>query len=1190
MIFSIAYFQFRAALRSPSTYIYWFIYSLLGLLWTLAYVGAVPGMDVSMGPEMLLVNSPYVLSQVISLVSIFGVFTVAGVMGRAGALDFLYHSHALVFSKPISRKSYLAGRFAGAYLTLLFIFSGVSLGAWAAVHSGVPAPDLVGRDSIGAYLAPMAISVWPNLFACGAFFFCLTAITRKMTAVYVGSAVLLLGWLMASGVSTGDGVGPVLHALLDPTGIFASDRMTVYWSLAEKNARGVELSGVFLWNRLLWLGFGLVCIAVAMRFFTSAPSTEKKQTKRIKPDREMRDPSTWTPVAPAFNTIIYCKMWLAMAMFELKAILLNRYFAAILTCLVLFMIMSSLEIGPLTGSYSYPVTWLVLSKVGQDFELFILVLAAFYAGEIVHRERDVALNQIHDALPMPNWTPLTAKAAGLIALVLVLLGMVFICGVSVQLLRGWTQLNLPLYTLDLLVIRFSRLTMICILAIFLHVLVNHKPLGHMAMLLYLLFSLAAPKLGLEHPLLRFASAPRAVWSDMNGFGAALWPHLAYKGFWAIFSLLLVLLSLLLWTRGTSLSLTARVRRAIGLPRPWRLIYGVLGLWLAYGALLFYKSNVVATFETRNQKQARAAELEQQYGNYRNLPNFSVDHADLQIHLYAAKGALEMEGAYVLENRQSIPLDRIALNVGRFVKLTQLAPHEAFQPEVFRPDLGFYVLKLNQPIPPGETIGVSFAYTCQKPDLPAQFGSHQLFRNGTFLKKDYFPMTGFPEDRILKDNAVRKKHGLPPKLETPDPNDPNARKHSGLGGDTTLASLRVLATTDLDQIPMVPAPLIKSYQQNGRRVALFDTKDEKVMFFPTLVSAKYQVARDRLGDVELEIYHHPSHNQNIDSMMLGLKQSIEYCENAFGPYPHKFVRILEFPRHRKMAQSLTGTIPFSEGLGFIARVEEGRPDSVDYPFFVTAHEMAHQWWPHQVMPANARGGNFLSESLAQYTALKIMEKNVGKGRMTPMLRIQRHKYLKERGELNHKEPPLTHVDDEHFIYYNKGGLALYALAERIGEDRVNRALRRYLELYGGREDQFPVSTDLVSLLRDETPEAYQYLIKDLFEQVTFHKLRILSAERRTNTGVETTLVVNIQSSKFRASGLGDQTEVEMNDQIDIAFLDRNGNKIHAKKIWLKSGDSEWVFPDHSEVERVVLDPSFAVMDTVLEDNQQPVSNP
>ena len=49
-------------------------------------------------------------------------------------------------------------------------------------------------------------------------------------------------------------------------------------------------------------------------------------------------------------------------------------------------------------------------------------------------------------------------------------------------------------------------------------------------------------------------------------------------------------------------------------------------------------------------------------------------------------------------------------------------------------------------------------------------------------------------------------------------------------------------------------------------------------------------------------------------------------------------------------------------GFIGRML--RKDDVDQTYFVTAHELAHQWWGHQLVGGQVQGSNMMSEALAQ----------------------------------------------------------------------------------------------------------------------------------------------------------------------------------------------------------------------------------
>ena len=50
--------------------------------------------------------------------------------------------------------------------------------------------------------------------------------------------------------------------------------------------------------------------------------------------------------------------------------------------------------------------------------------------------------------------------------------------------------------------------------------------------------------------------------------------------------------------------------------------------------------------------------------------------------------------------------------------------------------------------------------------------------------------------------------------------------------------------------------------------------------------------------------------------------------------------------------------------------------MDRPFFVVAHETAHQWWGGQVIPAQAAGAAMVSETLAQYSSMMVLEHTYG----------------------------------------------------------------------------------------------------------------------------------------------------------------------------------------------------------------------
>ena len=154
----------------------------------------------------------------------------------------------------------------------------------------------------------------------------------------------------------------------------------------------------------------------------------------------------------------------------------------------------------------------------------------------------------------------------------------------------------------------------------------------------------------------------------------------------------------------------------------------------------------------------------------------------------------------------------------------------------------------------------------------------------------------------------------------------------------------------------------------------------------------------------------------------MKKSLDYYVANFGPYYHKQVRIIEFPRYASFAQAFPGTMPYSESIGFIAKIED--EEDIDMVFYVVAHEMAHQYWAHQVVGAEMQGATMLSETFAQYSALMVMEKEYGRDAMKKFLKYEMDDYLRDRGSERLKELPLMKVENQGYVHYNKGSLVMY----------------------------------------------------------------------------------------------------------------------------------------------------------------------
>ncbi len=149
------------------------------------------------------------------------------------------------------------------------------------------------------------------------------------------------------------------------------------------------------------------------------------------------------------------------------------------------------------------------------------------------------------------------------------------------------------------------------------------------------------------------------------------------------------------------------------------------------------------------------------------------------------------------------------------------------------------------------------------------------------------------------------------------------------------------------------------------------------------------------------------------------------------------------------------------IGFVFN-HAASPEKIDMVTYVTAHEIAHQWWAHQVVPSDQQGATMLVESLAQYSAMLVMEQMYGRDQVRRFLKYELDRYLRARGGEVVEELPLARVENQPYIHYQKGTLAMYWLREVVGEATVNRALQRLIQQYAFKPAPYPNTADLLKL--------------------------------------------------------------------------------------------------------------------------------
>ncbi len=1175
-------FELKRRLKSLSTYVYALVLFAAGFFLMLGAGGVFRGVAISAGNERVMANSPHSLFGDISLVALFGLFTVAAVFGQAAYQDFGQGTWSLVFTKNVSKRQYLTGRFLGAWLFSAALF--VAIGAGLLFGSGVVhfvRPESLGPTSLGAYAWPYLTQVWPMLFFTGAVFFSLAALTRNMASVYVGVVVMVLGYLLATTLLQ-DVQHRTLAALLDPFGFLSFEVATRYWTPAERNVDLISVFSLFGANRALWIAVGGVVLALTGQRFRI--SVEEQRGRGAKDDERSVDSTPFPAVAASASTTGWLRACLSLGGLHTKEIVLSPVFWALVASGVSLVSLTMAVSKELFGTATLPVTYLVLDLAQAGFGLFTLIILTFYAGELVWRERDVGVQDIVDATRVPTWVGFFGKLFALLLVAVTLELMVGAVAFLFQVGRGADSIEWRLYAMELFVLDLTHLGLIAVLALTVQVVVNHKYLGHTAMVLYFIANAALRGLGVEDRLVRYASEPPTLYSDMNGYGAQLGPWAWFRVYWWGFAVVLVVVSYALFVRGRESGLEARLAHGRARVTMGFGLAAALGglVFLGAGAFIFWNTHLLNRYETAKDQERQRAAYEKTYKKYADTPQPTIVSAEVRFDVFPEERRLVAAGTYVLENKGEAPVARVLINLPDTVTIRKLAIGGATPAQDSNPKVGVHFIDLAPALEKGGTATLDYELEVAPHGIRHGGPGTAVVANGTFFNNFSLPVLGYSEGAELDEDGDRKDYGLAPKERMAPRDDPKQLRHNYIRQDSDFVTFSATVSTSADQLAVVPGTLEKEWTEGGRRFFRY-AMDQPILNFFSVLSARYAVKRDEWNGVKLEIDYHPTHSANLDRMMQGMKDALAYCSEAFGPYQHHQARIIEFPRYQQFAQSFPNTIPYSEAVGFIARVRDGDPDDVDYPYYVTAHEIAHQWWAHQVVGANVRGATMTSESMAQYSALMVMKKKYGKERMRRFLKFELDRYLVGRVMERKKELPLAQNENQQYIHYQKGSLAMYALQDFIGEDQVNAALKKVVERWKFQGPPYATAKDLLDAFREVTPPEYPTLIDDLFETITLYDNHVESASMKENAQGGWDVTMQVVAKKLRSDDKGNQTELDFEDWMDVGALDDQGAALHLEKQKVKKGSSTLHFTSAKRPAKVGLDPLNVLIDRQSDDN-------
>jgi aminopeptidase N len=791
----------------------------------------------------------------------------------------------------------------------------------------------------------------------------------------------------------------------------------------------------------------------------------------------------------------------------------------------------------------------MVDALNGAFNLFPIIIAIYYGGELVWRDRERRMHEIVDATAAPDWTHLVPKivAISLVLLCTALVGV--LAGMAVQALKGFFRFE-PLHYLLWFVWPLTlTLIHVAVLSVFVQVLVPQKYLGWAAMLVYLVAIISLGNLGFSHNLYLYGGSPNVPLSDFNGMArfwvGQLWFHI----YWTAFALILAVLAHALWRRGTTFELRPRLRR-LGHRlhgTAGRVLVGAVVVFVATGAWIFYNTNVLNEYLPRPDHDKLLADYEKALLPFEHVPQPRIADVTLDVELYPRQTRAVTTGRYTIVNRTSAPIDVVHLAWDERATL-QKVELDGATVQADYPRFHYRIYKLAVPLQPGESRPLGFTTLVEERGFVNQTPFTRIVEDGTFLNNmEFTPRIGVSRNGLLQDRAKRRKYGLPPQLRPPKLEDESARQFNELSHDSDWVNADITVGTDADQTPMAPGYLqsdtVTVVDGEKRRIARFKT-DAPINQFFSVQSARYAVRRGTMTldghPVDLAVYYHAGHDFNVDRMMDAMRTSLALFSQKFSPYQFHQARILEFPAYDRFAQSFANTIPYSEDIGFLGHYTD--PEKIDFATYVTAHEIGHQWWGHQLVPADQQGASMLVETFAQYSALLVMERVYGRDQVRKFLKYELDRYLRSRGGEVVEELPLARVEEQGYIHYQKGTLVMYWLKEEVGEDVVDRSLAKLLQQFAFKAAPYPNTTDFLRILRAEAGPKYDALITDLFEKITLLDLKATNAVAKKRPDGKYDLSFDVEAHKRYADGKGAETEAPMDEDVEIgAFTAEPGGK-------------------------------------------------
>ncbi len=1064
--------------------------------------------------------------------------------------DIEYQTKDYYLTYPITKGGYFWGRYFGSFVFMILLASGILAGIYLGTIIG-PAIGKTSHEQYGPnkwsfYLYPFFTIALPNIFFTSSLFYGLVAIIRNVKVIYFGGILLFLFYFIALFFLDHTNNATVI-GISDPFGLNGIRFQMNNSSTSQQNNDLIKMTGPLAINRLLWPGIGLVILIFTYIRFNFEKFFSGKRDRAAIDETSVKANGKPLKIPVVNFSDKYNRQTLAnLVRVELLNIIRDNYFWIIV-------ISGSLFLGFVfwLGNMAYgvpdlPRTVVLLDIFNDAFPFFIFFIIMFYTGETLQRDRLTRYAYINDSLPTPNWVLNGSKLISLLVIAMGLSLIPVVIGISVQLIKGFTDLNLSTCLVYIILVLLPKLLEMVIFCYIINVVFNNKFAAYaFGVTLWVgMFFLDATRT-FDYHLLLYSYTPNTGISDMDGMGHMTAPIAWFDLYWQLGAGLLIIAAALLYNRGIGSSFKERLQL---IPERFdkktkTFTAGLVLLFFVVGAYNYYNVSYLNKYLTQGEKDTRSIIYEKALKKYQNLPLPKITSIKMEADLFPDKKQEFVKAFVTLVNKTNQPISTMLLDGDELTNYSisidgkPLAyTYPLFYPRGFFSWFGpkqdtaeFRLYQFKKPVAPGDSVIAEVHSAIVYRGFQNRLYAANLLHNGTFFTGG-LPGLGYDDDDEVGSPYVRKKAGLPAKKEEEiAQNDPDGISTLKAGKSADLLKLDVTVSTENDQTAITQGELVKQWKQNGRNYFHY-IQNKPGMYVPLgIISARYTDRKDSLlldHWVDIDIYYHPTHAMNIDRFMAAYKDGLKYYSSVYGTYPFKNIRLVETSNYSPRDASTTTLDSYAEYNSWTAHFTD--PNQFDYLYFMTTRNLAQQWWRFQVAPNNTVGSLVIPEGLANYDALVMAEKKYGKENMRSILLDQIWYYIFVRRRLEEKEHPLIKAD-QWFEWSGKASVALYGLRDLIGEDSLNNALREFKNAYAFKnKPPYAGAPDMYHYLQKHVPDSLQYYLTDTWQKITLYDSK--------TTAVKAVPTANKNEYK-----------VMFKVNIDKVWIDKNGNDVPAKKM-------------------------------------------